>query len=76
MLINYFFSGAFSDVYRAKDKRTGRNVAIKVAQKYTEEEPMVCKKPDPFPCMLTLFFIRSTCNIYIQTWRRNQEWRK
>jgi serine/threonine protein kinase len=37
----FLFSGAFSDVYRAKDKRTGRNVAIKVAQKYTEDEPMV-----------------------------------
>ncbi|KAI8337907.1 kinase-like domain-containing protein [Chlamydoabsidia padenii] len=40
-IIKKLGDGAFSDVYRARDKRTGRNVAIKVAQKYTDEEPMI-----------------------------------
>lgn len=34
MSISSFFSGAFSNVYKAKDRRTGQKVAIKVVRKY------------------------------------------
>lgn len=45
-LLSFFSaSGAFSDVYRARDKRTGQNVAIKVAQKYADDNPMVRVHP-------------------------------
>ncbi|KAI8097194.1 kinase-like domain-containing protein [Halteromyces radiatus] len=40
-IIKKLGDGAFSDVYRARDKRTGRNVAIKVAQKYASDGSMV-----------------------------------
>ncbi|CAO3627568.1 unnamed protein product [Cunninghamella blakesleeana] len=38
-IIQKLGDGAFSNVYRAKDKRTGRKVAIKAAQKRTDSNP-------------------------------------
>ncbi|CAO3593236.1 unnamed protein product [Absidia cylindrospora] len=40
-IIKKLGDGAFSDVYRARDRRTGRNVAIKVAQKYAVDDSMI-----------------------------------
>ncbi|ORZ15159.1 kinase-like domain-containing protein [Absidia repens] len=40
-IIKKLGDGAFSDVYRARDRRTGRNVAIKVAQKYAIDDTMI-----------------------------------
>ncbi|KAI8342488.1 kinase-like domain-containing protein [Chlamydoabsidia padenii] len=40
-IIQKLGDGAFSDVYRARDKRSGQSVAIKVAQKYADDDPMI-----------------------------------
>lgn len=39
-----FFSGAFSNVYKARDRRTGQKVAIKVVRKYELNSNQVSKK--------------------------------